>query len=146
MKEIDAELISRLRRNGRESVANLAVALGVSRTTVRHHMDRLMAEGRILGYSVTLREDAIPHGIRALMMIAIEGHKTDRIIARLYRISAVQLVHATNGKWDLVVELQAENLAEIDAALTTMREIEGIATSETSILLATRHPSSLRQA
>ena len=144
MNNLDDRLIALLRRNGREAVANLAATLGVSRTTVRHHMTRLEREGRILGYTVTLREDAIPRGIRALTMIAIEGHRADLVTARLYRLSAVQLIHATNGKWDLVAELRTETLEEIDAALTRMREIEGIAASETSILLATRHPSSLR--
>ncbi|MCB1385400.1 MAG: Lrp/AsnC family transcriptional regulator [Nitratireductor sp.] len=144
MESLDAKLIAALRRNGRESVANLSVALGVSRTTIRQHMNRMEADGRILGYTVTLREDAIPRGIRAHTMIAIEGHKADRIIARMYRIAAVQLVHATNGKWDLVAELQTGSVEEIDQALTALREIEGIAASETSILLATRHPSSLR--
>jgi hypothetical protein len=45
-------------------------------------------------------------------------------------------VHTTNGAWDLVAEIQASSLAEFDIALREVRLIDGIANSETSILLS----------
>ena len=46
-------------------------------------------------------------------------------------------MHTTNGAWDLVAEIQASSLAEFDIALREVRLIDGIANSETSILLST---------
>jgi DNA-binding Lrp family transcriptional regulator len=46
-------------------------------------------------------------------------------------------VHTTNGRWDLVAELAADSLAAFSHALDRIREIKGIATTETSLLLAT---------
>lgn len=138
MDSLDHDLIAALRRNGRESIANLAVDLNCSRATVRSRMDRLTSSGVITGFSVTLREEGLANPVRGMMMIKIAGHKTERIIARIHRISAVQSVYSTNGKWDLIVELATGDLLSFDAALGQMRKIEGIAESETNILLATK--------
>ena len=48
---------------------------------------------------------------------------------------AIVVLHTTNGRWDIVAELRVETLAEFDRALTRVRAIEGVANSETSILL-----------
>ena len=46
-------------------------------------------------------------------------------------------MHTTNGRWDLVAELDTDSLAAFSAALDEIRRIPGIAATETSILLAT---------
>lgn len=138
MDILDQDLIALLRRNGRESIANLSVALGVSRATVRNRLEKLQASGVITGFTVTLREQGLVHPVRGMMMIKIAGHKTERIISRIHRIRAVQSVYSTNGRWDLIVELATEDLLSFDAALGQMRQIEGIAESETNIMLATK--------
>jgi DNA-binding Lrp family transcriptional regulator len=140
MDSKDKDLIALLRRNGRESIANLAAALGVSRATVRSRLDKLQTNGDVTGFTVKLREDSLAYPVRGMTMIKIDGHRTDRIIGRLNRIRAVQSVYKTNGRWDLIVDFATETLTDFDAALSEMRMIEGIAESETSILLAAQHP------
>ena len=46
-------------------------------------------------------------------------------------------MHTTNGRWDLVVELAAPNLEGFDAVLRRIRQVDGVANSETSLLLST---------
>lgn len=140
MDSKDQDMIAILRRNGRESIANLAAALGLSRATVRARLEKLQASGVITGFTVTLREDSLAHPVRGMTMIKIEGHRTERIINQIFRISAVQAVYATNGKWDLVVDIATETLVDFDAALGQLRKIEWIAESETNILLAAHQP------
>lgn len=140
MDSKDQDMIAILRRNGRESIANLSAALGLSRATVRSRLDKLQASGVITGFTVKLREDTLAHPVRGMTMIKIDGHRTDRIIGRINRIRAVQSVYTTNGKWDLIVDIATETLTDFDAALTELRMIEGIAESETNILLAAQQP------
>lgn len=47
MDSTDQNLISALRRDGRASLSELSASLGLSRTTVRARMDRLIAGGEI---------------------------------------------------------------------------------------------------
>lgn len=138
MDDTDQKLIAALRRDGRASVSELAAALGISRATVRSRMDRLTREGEILGYTVVLRGDVRDMPVRGIMLIEIEGRGTEKVVQRLGGIAEVGAIHTTNGRWDLICEIGADTLAEFDDVLRRIRLIEGIQTSETNLLLATR--------
>ncbi|WP_415182783.1 Lrp/AsnC family transcriptional regulator [Phaeovulum sp.] len=140
MDETDQRLIAALRRDGRAAVSDLAAQLGLSRATVRTRIERLVARGEISGFTVLTRADVTAAPVRGQMMIGIEGRGTDRIIARLLGLPAVQAVHATNGKWDLIIELGTQTLADLDEILARIRRLDGVNTSETNILLSTRRP------
>lgn len=135
----DRDLIALLRRDSRMPIASLAAALGVSRATVRARLDKLVSAGVIAGFTLRLREDELHHPVRAITLIKIAGHKTERITAELHKLTAIQVIHATNGKWDLIAEMATDDLMALDQALSMMRKIEGIEESETNLLLATRH-------
>ncbi len=86
MDDLDEKLITLLRHNGRRSISDIAIDLGVSRATVRARMERLERSGDILGYTVILRSDAVDLPVRGIMMIEIEGHVADRVVKALGEI------------------------------------------------------------
>lgn len=137
LDELNERLITLLRHDGRRSVSDLATDIGVSRATVRARLDRLERDGSILGYTVILRADAVDQPVRGIMMIGIEGHVTDRVVRSLGAFPEVSAIHTTNGRWDLIVELGTTTLADFDAVLRKIRLIQGVANSETNLLLAT---------
>jgi DNA-binding Lrp family transcriptional regulator len=138
LDETDQALIAALRRDGRASFSDLAAQLGLARATVTARMERLSARGEIQGFTVITRGDLTASPVRGLMMIAIEGRGTERIIARLSGLPEVTAVHSTNGRWDLIAEIGTRTLEELDAVLMKVRGYEGVLASETSLLLSTR--------
>lgn len=138
MEETDLRLIAELRRDGRASLSDLAERLSLSRATVRSRMERLVARGEIAGFTVVTRADVTAAPVRGLMMIGIEGRGGEKIMARLSGLPAVMAVHSTNGKWDLIVELSTQTLLELNEVIHRIRNIEGVMTSETNLLLSTR--------
>jgi DNA-binding Lrp family transcriptional regulator len=136
--ELDRELIAQLRADSRLPAATLAKRLKVSRGTVQNRIARLLASGEIQGFTVKTRPDIEAHRVRAIMTIAIEGERSGAVVKALQGFPQVAAVHTTNGRWDLVAEIEVETLAEFSATLDAIRQIEGIASTETSILLATR--------
>ncbi|NJM82668.1 MAG: Lrp/AsnC family transcriptional regulator [Tabrizicola sp.] len=138
MDDTDQRLIAELRRDGRAALSDLAERLGLSRATVRVRMERLAERGEIAGFTVLTRADVLAAPVRALMLIGIEGRGAERIMARLGGLPAVQAVHSTNGKWDLIAELGTQTLQELDETIFRIRNIEGVNTSETNLLLSTR--------
>jgi DNA-binding Lrp family transcriptional regulator len=137
MDSLDEKLVTLLRHDGRRSISDLAIDLGVSRATVRARLERLERSGDIVGYTVILRADAVDQRVRGIMTVEIEGHAADRVIRALGGFPEVSTIHTTNGRWDLVVELGTASLTEFDAVLRRIRLIPGITGSETSLLLAT---------
>lgn len=137
MDDIDHQLIALLRTDARAPVARLAKQLQVARGTVQNRLAKLEAAGTIAGYTVRLRPQAEEHRIRALTTIAVEGNRGDAVLRTLRGDPAVEALHSTNGRWDIVAELRAENLAAFDRVLGRIRLIDGIASTETSLLLST---------
>jgi DNA-binding Lrp family transcriptional regulator len=137
MDDTDRQLLSLLRDDARASVASIAKVLRVSRGTVQNRLARLEADGTITGYTVRLKPQAEGHRIRAFMTVAVEGNRTDAVLAALRGDPAVSALHTTNGRWDMVAELQADSLEAFDSVLSRIRLLEGIANTETSLLLST---------
>ena len=133
---LDQKLIAVLREDGRAPVSKLATILGVSRTTVQNRLDRLLESGAILGFTVRALEDVDENGIKAIMMIEVEGQSTARTIRALRGIPELRRLHSTNGKWDMVAHLTAGSLADFDRVLRDVRDVAGVINSETSILLS----------
>jgi DNA-binding Lrp family transcriptional regulator len=137
MDDLDRQLIGQLRDDARISIASLAKKLRVARGTVQNRLARLESEGIIVGYTVRLRPQAESYGIRAVMTVAVEGNRTQSVLRALRGDPAVAALHTTNGRWDFVVELRAEDLQEFDRIISRISLLEGVSQSETNLLLTT---------
>lgn len=137
LDDLDRRLLSLLRANSRESVVNLSRRLGVTRATVDKRLKRLVDSGVIVGFSVRVRDPASASVVRAIMLIAVEGRNTGDVIRSLRGVPEIASLHTTNGRWDLVADISCDSLASFDQVLGTIRGIDGIRDSETSILLST---------
>src|SRR5204862_6950424 len=127
-----------LRADSRAPAAALAATLKVSRGTVQNRSARLLRDGAIQGFTVKTRPDAEANRVRAIMSIAIEGERSGAVVRALKGFPEVDKIHTTNGRWDLVAELDVETLEAFSRTLDAIRELEGIAATETSLLLATQ--------
>ncbi len=137
MNDTDRQLLALLRDNARMSVTELSKKLRVSRATVQNRIAKLEESGVIAGYTIRLKPEAEAHRIRAWTGIAVEGNTAPGVIQALRGEPGVHALHTTNGRWDIVVEVRADNLELFDRVLGRIRRIEGIAHTETSILLST---------
>lgn len=137
MDELDQHLIALLRQDARLSIADLAHKLHVSRGTVNNRMRKLQEQRVILGYTVRLRPEAEPERIRAWMGVQVEGNVVRQVTASLLGEPGVVALHDTNGRWDLLAEIEAPSTAGLSQVLERIRLVRGIRNTETSIHLAT---------
>ena len=136
MDDTDRELISILRDNARTPIATLATRLRITRATVMNRLSKLEHKGVIHGYTIRLQADAETRRIRALMSICVEGNHSPNILKKLRGYPCVQSLYITHGRWDIIAELRTETLEAFETAIRQIRLIEGIATTETSLLLS----------
>ncbi len=136
MDDLDHRLLALLRTDARASLSQLAKALGVSRGTVQNRLDKLIASDVILGFTVRLKNPSASDRIRAIMMVEVSGKNSRRVAQALRGLPQIHTLYSTNGPFDLIAEIECANLEEFDRVLSGVRMIEGIARSETSLLLA----------
>ncbi len=135
LDEFDRKMIALLRTDGRAPVTTLARQLGVSRATVNSRLERLLESGKVLGFTVRIRDDHGDDDVRAVSLIEVEGRTTNEVIKALRGLPEIQALHTTNGGWDLVAEIRCDSLLEFDLVLGRIRAVDGVINSESSLLL-----------
>ncbi|MBE9637920.1 Lrp/AsnC family transcriptional regulator [Salipiger mangrovisoli] len=131
----DRAIIAALRGDSRMSITQLAQTVGISRTTARARLEALVAEGRIRRFTIETDQD-VEGEVRAITMVELQGRLSRNVIRTLTRIPEVATIHATNGAWDLVVEIRTDSLVNFDRVLREIREVPGVLNSESCLLLA----------
>jgi DNA-binding Lrp family transcriptional regulator len=135
LDDLDHRLVAELRLNGRASVPKLADILGVARGTVQKRLDKLIETGVIKGFTVRLREAQRGDLIRAVMMIELGGRQIAGTISNIKKIPGFVGVSTTNGHWDLIGEIELTTMNELNRLTSTVRQLDGVAKSETFIIL-----------
>ena len=134
----DQAILSLLQKDGRISVQNLATSLGLTRATVAKRMARLEESGVITGYTTVIKKDFFNKKIRGWVMITTMANQEEDAITAIKKILEVAKIYTTNGRWDLAVEIKAADLESFDTALSKIRQVSGIETTETNLLLSSR--------
>jgi DNA-binding Lrp family transcriptional regulator len=134
---VDRQLIGLLRDDARAPVSALAQRLKLSRGTIQNRLAKLEKSGVIVGYTIRLKPQAEPQRIRAWMCVSVAGNHMSTVIAALRGEPAVAALHSTNGRWDIMAEILADSLEAFDVTISRIRDVKGVADTETSILLST---------
>ncbi len=138
MDNLDRRLIDALREDARAPAAKLARQLGLSRTTVQSRLERLEASGVITGYTVRL-SDAHERGqIHAYVMMAVTPKQAVAVVAAIRRMPAVRLLQSVSGPFDLIAEIVAPTVAEMDELIDALGALEGVERTTSSIVLSTK--------
>jgi len=94
-----------------------------------------VAEGRIRRFTIETDVD-VEGEVKAITLVELQGKMSRTVIRTLTRIPEVSTVYATNGSWDLVVEIKTDSLVNFDRVLREIREVPGVLNSESCLLLA----------
>jgi len=138
MDDLDEHLLTRLRDNARAPVAELARALGLSRTTVQSRLARLERSGVIAGYAVKLAGAYEAGRVHAYVMLTIEPKQAAAVGAALKRMTGVRRLESVSGPFDMIVTIEASGVAEMDAVIDDIGAVKGVERTNSSLVLSTK--------
>ncbi|MEW5685902.1 MAG: Lrp/AsnC family transcriptional regulator [Pseudomonadota bacterium] len=138
MDDLDEHLLSRLRENARAPVAELARALGLSRTTVQSRLARLERNGVIAGYAVKLSPSYEAGRVQAFIMLTVEPKQAAAVTSALKRLAGVRCLQSVSGPFDMIATVEAGGVAEMDGIIDEIGAIKGVERTNTSLVLSTK--------
>lgn len=134
--DLDRRIIDLLRLNSRESITQLANALGVNRATVQERIRRLEKNKVIKAYTIDVNPDYQRNMVSAHTMITSDPQKTRKLCTLLSKLPAVKSLHSVNGEYDLVALMLVPSTEDLDDQLEVIGEMDGVIKTTTLILLS----------
>lgn len=138
MDDLDENLLARLRENARAPVAELARALGLSRTTIQSRLAKLERTGVISGYSVKLSEAREAAQVHAFIMLTVEPKQAAAVTQALKRLPGVRTLQSVSGPFDMIAAVEAPTVSDMDALIDEIGAVSGVERTNSSIVLSTK--------
>ncbi|MGN6690071.1 MAG: Lrp/AsnC family transcriptional regulator [Sphingopyxis sp.] len=138
LDEVDERLLTLLRDDARQTIAQLAKELGISRGQIYSRLARLEEERIVAGYTVRLGHAFAASRVRAHMMIKTLPRYHREVEQALAALSQVQAIHAISGEYDIIAMLEAEDIIQLNELIDDVGLLEGIERTTTSVILATK--------
>ena len=134
---LDAEIISALTENARIGIAELASALGVSRTTVQLRLKRLEDDGILLGFQPIINLAKVGAQVEALITLEIDQRQMRDIIRGLHALPEVLEVRIQAGREDLLAHIGIGSLEELQALTAAIVAIDGVRKTTSTFTVST---------
>ena len=133
--EIDRDIIRILQRNGRTSNTDIGRSLGLTETTIRKRIGRLISEGLINVVAVPTPR-AVGMTMSAIIGLSVRLGKLHAVGATIAGYPEVRYLGVSTGRYDVMIEAffnDHEHLLEfVSEKLGSLPEVTNI---ETSIIL-----------
>jgi Lrp/AsnC family transcriptional regulator for asnA, asnC and gidA len=133
LNEIDLRILEALQDDARTPLVRLARELGVSDTTVRARIDRLI---RHFGVKFVVDVDPEVLGLSySFLAVRVQGPAMARTIERMSELPEIIFLGRTLGGYDLMAELVCRNNNDMIRVLDAIRAIPGITQVDTYSVL-----------
>jgi Lrp/AsnC family transcriptional regulator for asnA, asnC and gidA len=132
---IDREIVRALQRNGRTSNTDIGRALGLTETTIRKRIARLVSHDLVRIVAVPSPE-AVGMNVSAIIGVSVQLGSLDRVAAALKGYREVRYVALSTGRYDIIIEAffgDSEHLLHfVSEKLGDLSEVTRV---ETSVVL-----------
>ncbi|MDV3243773.1 MAG: Lrp/AsnC family transcriptional regulator [Nitrososphaerales archaeon] len=131
----DEQIIGILSQNSRISNTELAQRLGMSESAIRRRISNLTASGRIRKFTLQVDDQ---HLSSAITWVSVSpAIPTGQVSSKIRAVSGVEEVYETAGQFDIVVLVKGANIVEVNRSIESIRRIEGIINTNTTMVLRT---------
>lgn len=132
----DMRLLDELVRDGSAPISGMAKRLGANESFVYSRMRRLKRRGILKRHTVTVNDEVLGIGVRALVGISRRPELKEDIHASLMAMPEVQFVSEVMGRFDIMVGIVARDHEALHPVLIDkIGRIEGIEGTETFVEL-----------
>jgi Lrp/AsnC family transcriptional regulator for asnA, asnC and gidA len=131
----DREILRVLQRNGRKSNTEIGRALGLTETTIRKRIARLVDEDLVNIVAVPTPR-AVGSTLSAISGVSVELTELDRVSQTLAKAPEVRYLGLSTGRYDIILEAFFSDSEHLLAFVSQrLGALPGVSGVETSIVL-----------
>jgi DNA-binding Lrp family transcriptional regulator len=135
--DLDRRILALLTENGRATFAEIGDQVGLSAPATKRRVDRLVAEGVIVGFTAVVDPAATGATLEAFIEIHCRGRTSpDAIRAIVAPHGSVSAAYTVSGDADALVHVRCSGVAELESTLELIRSDERVVRTSTVIVLS----------
>jgi len=136
---VDQALIEALRANARAGYAELGRVVAMSGPSVADRVTRLEQAGVITGYHAAVDPAALGLPVAALVGVHLsDDSDQDAVTAALADLEEIEDCWFVAGDESFLIKVRVSAMPELEATLSRLRRIKGIARTRTTVVLSTK--------
>ncbi len=135
---LDLHILALLQENCKLPLVKIGERVGLSAPSVVERIKKLEESGVIRGYTAILDAPKLGKDITAFIGVSINHPKSiSQFEKEIDRIEDVQECHHVTGEHTLLLKVKVDNTAALEKLIRKIRSIDGVAHTETSVVLST---------
>lgn len=133
MDQIDSTIIRILEQNARTPFSKIAEILGISESTVRKRVKKLMKEGYIKKFTIEYGKSS-----NVISLIKVKSGVNINFVAnKIANTKNVRRVYTVTGEYDIIALISSEDPVEINNTINSIRNLKGVEDSISFFVLKT---------
>ena len=138
MDEVDRRIVALLRENARRSFKDIGNDVHLTAPAVKRRVDRLEADGVLLGYTAIVDPAAFGWHAEAFVDLICEGRMPAESIKRAVEGEpGVKSAHTVAGEASALLHVMAADTQDLELCLERIRATDGISRTVTEVVLST---------
>ncbi len=137
LDEVDRKILKRLQEDARISFKEIAKEVGTSEATIFVRVKKLQKSGVIKGFRAILNPSSVGKQVTAFALVKADPKSYPRMLAQLMNLEDICEIHDVTGAYYSILKMRTTTSEQLAEILDKIGEIEGIAGTETVIVLRT---------
>ena len=143
--EVDRKILRALQKDARASFKKIGEDVGVSEATVFVRVKKLQDKGVLRGFKAIVDPRAVGKSLTAIMLVRANPKSLPGMMDALRRLDDIYEIYDVTGQYYSILKVRTGGTDELSKIIDEIGNIEGVAGTETIIVLRTvKEESSVR--
>lgn len=137
LDDIDKAILRRLQEDARISFKEIAKEVGTSEATIFVRVKKLQKSGIIKAFRAIVNPQSVGKQVTAFALVKAEPRSYPKMLAQLASFEDICEIYDVTGAYYSIVKMRTGTSEQLAQILDKIGEIEGVAGTETVIVLRT---------
>jgi DNA-binding Lrp family transcriptional regulator len=137
LDETDKTILNRLQEDARISFKEIAKEVGTSEATIFVRVKKLQKSGVIKGFRAVVNPQSVGKQVAAFALVKAEPKSYPKMLAELKSIDEICEIHDVTGAYYSILKMRTSTSEQLAQILDRIGQIEGVAGTETVLVLRT---------
>ncbi len=137
LDDTDKTILNRLQEDARISFKEISKEVGTSEATIFVRVKKLQKSGVIKGFRAVVNPQSVGKQVAAFALVKAEPKSYPKMLAELKSIDEICEIHDVTGAYYSILKMRTSTSEQLAQILDRIGQIEGVAGTETVLVLRT---------